>query len=330
MDPLFSNMDSFRIKLLEEDNFYGFELDGNHRYLTGDYFVHHNSNGKSFLMEFIIKTLGDQYIRALPMSFLTEQGRSKSANADPSLMELKYARTVIFSESEENEKANISKIKKVTGQETISSRGLFKDQENFKPNCNYLVTTNYTFTIESQGYAIWRRIITYAFKMIFMNPLKGDSKYERIADEELINRCLNDKKIQEAFLSILVHYRCMLYEKYDGKITAVPRPTLDKETLAYRNREDIFNRFIDYKCYIDKENIQTLDEIISIFRAYYKSENGENYKGINSNIKSIFNNSKLHKYMRCENGITRVYGIRIAEDGYIPDKNIKLLTSQSI
>lgn len=44
----------FKIELLENDNYYGFELDGNHLYCMGDFTVTHNT-GKTFLAAIIAK-----------------------------------------------------------------------------------------------------------------------------------------------------------------------------------------------------------------------------------------------------------------------------------
>ena len=314
------------IDIIGEGQYYGFELNKNHRYLTGDYIVHHNSNGKTFLLEFIRETLGEMYVRKLPISFLTEQQRNKSAGADPAMMDLKYARMAYYSESSQNEKINLARMKEVTGQETMSARQLFKGQENFKPNCNHMIATNHKFSIDSTDHAVWRRILTYAFKIIFMPKLKGESIYERLGDSKLTNKCLTDKRYQEAFLSILVHYRCMLYEKYEGKLHNVPKPTIDKETNMYRNREDIFNRFLDQKCYYSKYNIQSMDEILSLFRAYYKLQNNEAIKQNNDALKSIFMNSKITKYFITENGITRLHNLKIVEEGFEPLDGEVLLT----
>ena len=310
----------FNIHIVEINTFYGFEVNGNHRYSTGDGFVHHNSNGKSFLLEYIKATLGELYVRKLPISFLTDQSRTKSQTADPAMMELKYARMAFYSESSQNEKLNVSRMKEITGQETMSARQLFKGQENFKPNCNHMVTTNNRFAIESTDHAVWRRILTYRFKMVFKpkSKMTGESKFERIGDPDIIRECLNNKRLQEAFLSILVHYRCQLYELYDGKLSNIPNPTIEKETLEYRNREDIFNRFLDQKCYYSKGSTQPMDEILSIFRAYFKMQNNEHHKANNDDLKSIFMNSKITKYFKTENGITTLSDLKIVEEGYTP------------
>ena len=106
-----SLMDSFKIELLEEDTYYGFELDGNHRYLTGDHIIHHNSNGKSFFAE-LIKSVMGKYGAKMAMSFLTE-ARGKSAGADEQLMVLKGARLAYYSETDKNEALNTAKLKEL-------------------------------------------------------------------------------------------------------------------------------------------------------------------------------------------------------------------------
>jgi len=310
--------ESFSISIVEDEEYYGFELDGNKRYMTADLFIHHNSNGKSFLMEFLNSTLGEHYIKKLPISFVTTQKREDAAGANSALMQLKHARLSYFSESEKNEKLNTAVMKEITGNETLSGRELFKSQENFKPNCNFVVTTNNRFCIDSTDYAIWRRIITYRMKIIFVSKLKHDNEFERLGNKELTEKCKNDKRYQEAFLSILAHYRTKLYEEYDGQLANVPRPTIDEETTDYRNKEDIISRFIDSKCYFSEGASQNVDEIIALFRIYYKLQSNQNHKGTNDDLKAVFVNSKLQKYFRFANGVTRLINYKIVEEAYEP------------
>ncbi len=318
--------ESFKIESIGKGDYYGFELDGNHRYVSADGFVHHNSNGKSFLMEFLKETLGNLYVRKLPISFITEQVRAKSAAANSALMELKHARLAIMSESEKNERLNAAAMKEYTGKETLSARQLFKEQENFKPNTNFVVTTNNRLAIESTDYSIWRRIITYQFKMVFVSKLKGDNKFERLGDPVLTDRCLVDKRYQEAFLSILSFYRAKLYSEYGGNLSNVPRDTIDRETAEYRNKEDIINRFIDSKCYYSEGAAQQMDEVISLFRTYYKIQSNIPHKGTNDDLKSMFLNSQLMKHFRTSNGITRLHNYKIVEEGYYPSPHEILIT----
>ncbi|KAG3008324.1 hypothetical protein PC119_g14256 [Phytophthora cactorum] len=97
-------------------------------------------------------------------------------------------------------------------------RQLYKEQENFRVNCNHIVTSNHRFVIETTEHAVWRRFMSYRFKICFKHDCDPANPSERQKDPPLIGRIMGDKCYQEAFLSILVHYRSMLYAKNDGQI----------------------------------------------------------------------------------------------------------------
>ena len=296
-------LDGFTIESVGSGDYYGFELDGNHRYLTGDYFVHHNSNGKSVLMELFRATLGNNYARTIPLSFITDQGRARSGAADPVMMDLKSARLAIYAESDRDEKVNVAKVKDVTGGEEQTGRQLFGEQENFKVNCNHIVTTNNQFKIESTEHAVWRRFISYKFKFEFHMDPNPNEKFQRKRDPELINMILEDKRYHSAFLSILVHYRSKLYANYGGQILRVPRPTILKETEEYRQGEDIFQRYIMQRIYFYKGKQQSMDELVSNFRSYYRIENGEQYKAKTAQMISTFRTTLLEKHIKESGGL---------------------------
>jgi len=272
------------------------------------------ANGKSFLVEFIKNTLGDQYVRKIGIQFLLE-GRGNSSNADPAMMDLKKARQAYYSETNQNEKLNTAKLKEVTGQETMSARQLFQEQENFKPNCNHLVTTNHGFTIETTEHATWRRILTVSFKMVFMDNPDPISAYERKGDPSLIRTFITDDDNKSALLSILTHYREKLYGEYDGNLLSVPKPTIDRETNVYRSQQDIFNRFIDERAIIsDTNEHMDMDSLSTIYRTWYKTAVGsESINNTNMHIHTKYLNSKIGKYFTKLNGIDVLRGVKIVD-----------------
>lgn len=257
------------------------------------------SNGKSILIEFFRETIGEMYARRMPLSFITEQTRTKSAAADPAMMEMKYARFVNYSESERNERANIARIKELTGGDTMAGRQLYGEQENFKPNCNHLLATNHHLRIESTEHAVWRRFLTYKFKMTFKENPDPENEFERTKDSKFINMLKDDKRFHAGFLSILTHYRTRLYSEYDGQILKVPHPTIKEETDIYRQQEDIYERFIVQRVfYKENQPVQTMDEFLTIFRNYYRNENGERLKIKNEELKYLFLNSSIQKFIK--------------------------------
>lgn len=66
----------FKLKEAGVDDFYGFELDGDHLYLTSDFFVHHNS-GKSLIIADIASKLDGHILVFQPSKEILEQNFAK-------------------------------------------------------------------------------------------------------------------------------------------------------------------------------------------------------------------------------------------------------------
>jgi len=257
------------------------------------------SNGKSVLMDIFKETLGSAYARKLQLSFITDQSRNKASAPDSSLMDLKYARMVYYSEAERNEKVNVAKVKELTGGETMSGRGMYQTkQQNFKCNCNHIVTTNYRFIIESTDHATWRRFICYRFKFSFEEEEDPEDSFIKLKDPELINTIKKDKRYHEAFLAILMHYHTMLYSKYNGRILKVPKQTIDHETQEYRIREDIFERFISTRVVYKENFTQNMDEFVENFRANHSKQNNEKFVMQKEDMIHNFRNSSIGKFIK--------------------------------
>lgn len=306
------NLYSFDIELLGEDDYYGFELDKNHRYLTGDYYVHHNSNGKSFFAE-LVKSIMGKYGAKMAMSFLTET-RGKSAGADEQLMLLKNARLAYYSETDKNEVLNTAKLKEITSQETLSGRGIFEKQTNFRPTCSHMVTTNYQFSIKTTDHGIWRRIVTYSFKMKFDDNPDPDNKYEKKNDPTIAKEFSFNPELKKSFLSILVEYYKDLYINHNGMLKNIMKPTIDKETAEYRNQEDIINRFIDEYCIYSPQATICLSELIDKYEMWYENNISKNHVPEKVEISNQLINSKIVKYIKKGMSKVLLQDIRLKDD----------------
>jgi phage/plasmid-associated DNA primase len=270
------------------------------------------SNGKSFMAELVKSILGN-YGKKMPLSFLTDS-RSKSSGADPSLMELKTARLAYYSESNKHEVLNTAKLKEITSQETLSGRGLYEEQSQFRPVCHHMVTTNYHFAIKTTDHGIWRRVVTYEFKMLFTPNPNPDNKYEKKEDPKFAQEFTYNNEIKKSFLSILVEYYKDLYTNHGGSLKNIMKPTIDKETAQYRNKEDIINRFIDDVCIYSPGNRTCLSELVDKYEMWYECNVDKAGAPIKSEIEKQLENSKLTKYI--EKTLTNriLKDIRIMED----------------
>ena len=102
----------FKIEKVDDDNYYGFRVDNDHRYFTGDFIVHHNcgGNGKSKILELFELCFGD-YCCKLPITIIT-RARGGGEAASP-VARTKGKRFACLQEPEANESINVGLMKEL-------------------------------------------------------------------------------------------------------------------------------------------------------------------------------------------------------------------------
>jgi hypothetical protein len=205
------------------------------------------SNGKTFIMNLVKETIGTYGIK-MQLAFLTSRPKN-SENATPALMSLKKARLAFYSETDRMEVLNLPKVKEITGQEILCGRNLYGAQENFRPTCHHVVTSNYDFEVHGNDHGTWRRLKRLEMKIKFCKPnvdnYNENNPYERLANLKFGAAWQDDPEVKSSFLSILCHYYMLLQNKYDGVVENVPHPHINAETEAFRDKQDKINMFIN-------------------------------------------------------------------------------------
>jgi phage/plasmid-associated DNA primase len=278
------------------------------------------ANGKSTFLELFTNTLGHMYAKKYRNTLITgKSGASESANS--SLMILEPARAGYCSEVSPGTKINISAFKELVSGEKLSGRGLFKDEINFKLRCHHFMSMNHPLTIDCTDHGTWRRIGMYKCKRRFLNKTDREydpnNPYHAEADPKFQKVYPEDPEYLSAMLAILTKYYIILYEKYEGSILNVPKPTIDQETLEYRNSQDTVNEFIT-KCVIRTTNNEitiTSEEIAIKYREWYEKYRGERLRDDLKSISKRIENSVLCKYFETsiEHSDQIIKGIRVLE-----------------
>jgi putative DNA primase/helicase len=119
-------------------------------------FINHGTgaNGKSTFQEAIAAALGDYAMRAP-----TEMLLAKRSDGVPNdIARLKGARFVSASETEEGRRLAESRIKDLTGQDTVTARFMKAEWFDFAPTHKLWLSTNHKPEIRGTDAAIWRRI----------------------------------------------------------------------------------------------------------------------------------------------------------------------------
>ncbi len=322
----FGDTFKFTVEYLGKGDYYGFELDGNHRYLTADHIVHHNSNGKSSLLE-LAKTVLGQYGSKVSMSVLTEN-RSGSGSANEQMMAYMNARLAFYSETNKQEEINCATAKELTSQESITTRGIYQKQVTFRPKCNHVITTNFLPIVKTTDYGTWRRLKLYMFKMSF-KPAKDvdpNNKYEKVADEKVAKEFSYNEEIKEAFLALLVEYYKDFRTTHDGKFSNIMSPTLEKDSASYRKSMDTMNRFCGSNIIISKDSTLNINEIVDAYISYLTEEYGKSHNINKNEVKQIIQNSELSKFMSKDNTARIIFkGIRIFDS---EDEDERLLAGE--
>lgn len=278
----------FKYELLPQDDFYGFELDGNHRYLMDDFTVTHNSNGKSKIIELFESSFGE-YCCKFPITLLTQK-RAASNAANSEVARSKGKRFACLQEPSEDEKLNIGFMKELTGGDKIMARALFKEPIEFKPQFKMILTCNHLPNVPSDDGGTWRRIRVVEFTSKFTDNPDSNKPHEFLADTELSSR-FDDWK--EHFMALLITY----YKKYKASGIYEPEDVL-KCTKEYQKNNDCFLEYIDQEIEADERGFLSVNDAYSKFNSWIK-DNATHIKGVSKKAFTSSIEARLGKIVNC-------------------------------
>jgi len=266
------------------------------------------SNGKSFLQELHLNTLGSVieggYATKMNISFLTKD-RPNSSNADSEKMLLKHARWACFSESEPGDYLRTGNIKEITGGESLSAREMFEKQSNFRAACHYTVASNNDPHIIGADHGTWRRILCYRYKKRFCINPDPENPFEQKENRKFSDTVNRDPQYKRAYMGILVYYYNMYRDEYNYNLNNVHKPTIDRETNEYRNKEDTINRFLSERAiHIGPIDLDTgrstemipLHIVADRYEEWYRTHIAD-IRMMNSDIVSSFKISCIKKHI---------------------------------
>lgn len=184
-------------------------------------------NGKSTLVETINQIMGE-YARVAPSDLLVQKLNDEHPQ---SIADLKGRRFVVTSEPENGKRLAESKVKILTGGESISARRMYGSNFVFRPTFKLFLVTNHKLQVRGTDKGIWRRIKLVPFEVT-------------IPDEQL------DRKLQE---KLRAEYRGILTWLVDGclrwqKQGLGDSPEIADATRDYREESDVIGAFFDEQC----------------------------------------------------------------------------------
>jgi P4 family phage/plasmid primase-like protien len=213
-------------------------------------------NGKSKLAELVKLTLGE-YFSVFSSSFLTSKFGA-SEQASPQLMSLNKVRLAMGSEPDHNSKLNATLIKSLSGNDTITGRKLYGEQQTFKPVFKIILLCNNIPEIDSSDNAVWMRCRVLPFPTSFVaNPVLS---HEKTIDLHLAHKIPNWRL---PFFRLLLKYY-QLYEKDGLEIT----PNMKIRTKEYQTDSDSILHWLNERTEVSETHIHTV-MLYDDFKAWF-------------------------------------------------------------
>jgi P4 family phage/plasmid primase-like protien len=173
---------------------YGKNIHSNFNIFTGV-----GANGKSVLGNIMDISFGDYFVK-VNSDLFTKKSTSNNATSD--IANLKGKRLVLFEEPEEDETLQVATLKDLTGDATITARGLYKEPIRFVPQFNIFGNMNDIPKISKVEQAIKRRLKILSFSNKFVAEPKMPN--EKLIDVGLNTELSSDIGYRQAFMNILI------------------------------------------------------------------------------------------------------------------------------
>jgi P4 family phage/plasmid primase-like protien len=252
---------------LNNDNYYGFKVDDNNRYLMDNYIITHNCgmNGKGSLIDLLDNTFnGDSegYFGALPPTVLTQK-RGSSSSATPELADKFGKRVITLQEPEGDDKINTGFMKNITGQDKIEARPLYGDPFQYTPQFKLLLACNHLPNIPSDDGGTWRRIRVIDFFIKFTSD--PQNKNERKSDPKLREKI---KNWNQGFMWLLINVYYSMYVENEGLEKLEPE-RVRLSTNKYKADSNVFMEFFNEGLERDSEYTVLVNDVYDMFKGWY-------------------------------------------------------------
>ncbi len=200
-------------------------------------------NGKSIIVEAIKRILGP-LAKPIASEMLLDQGKFGGKNASgpsPEIMGLRGVRLAFGSETDDGRRISPSRVKWLSGGDTLVGRNPHDKYEvAFQPTHKLVLLTNHKPGAPADDYAFWERCLLVPFNLSFVNR-EPQAEYERRADPELLQKLLAEGP---GILAWLVEGFLRWQEDKGLK----PPAAVLEATAEYRRGEDTMADFIDARC----------------------------------------------------------------------------------
>ncbi|KKM71491.1 hypothetical protein LCGC14_1430050, partial [marine sediment metagenome] len=259
-------------------------------------------NGKGTIIEIMMHVMGDL---AAPISAetLLDQGRARnSAGPSPDIMAFRGLRMAFASETDEDRRFSHSRVKWLTGGDSLTGRQLQSSLVKFETTHTLFLMTNHEPQAQSDDFSFWERVFIIPFNLSYVNR-EPAADYERPADKHLMEKL---KTEGPGILAWLVRGYLAWQQ-----IGIDPPLIVQRATEDYHRNEDVMQDFLDMCCFLEPAQETGASELHSAFAVWW-TENMSN---------RVPSQKKFGKWMRRrfkweKIGTVRYYGLGLKSEEF--------------
>jgi putative DNA primase/helicase len=201
--------------------------------------------GKSRFVELLSSLFGSYGTTAAESLFRSKRDPSGPSN---DLNDLRGARLASVSELDNGVRMDEALVKRLTGLDRITSRGLFEENQTWMPQCVIWLATNHLFKINSDDGAIWDRVKVIPF-------------HEKIVNKDPF---ILDKLLDEA--DGILNWMLQGYRDYLEQGLEAPHGVIHAVD-SYRHEQDVVAQFFE-DSFTEERLTRAEDEAIARTQLY--------------------------------------------------------------
>lgn len=258
------------------------------------------SNGKSLILNTILKSMGKDYAGPTPPALLvcTDNERHPTERAD-----LFGKRFMPCLEVDEGAKLAEAVVKRLTGGDAIKARKMREDFWEYEPTFKFIVCANHKIKVTGTDHGIWRRLLFVPFVVQFWDPSKNETGPEHLRQDKTLEKRL--PAMAPGILAWMVR-GCQKWIK-DGLY--IPDCIL-AATADYRADQDIVARFMEDECVKLREAKAKSGKLFERLESWLK-QNGEDH--VISNKVMSERLQAMGFQIKTSNGCRWFYGIGLRD-----------------
>jgi putative DNA primase/helicase len=205
------------------------------------------ANGKSVFLQVIAHVMGDYAMTAALDTFISSQGDRHSTD----LAGLRGARLVVVTETEPGRTWAESRIKAITGGDSIRARRLYQDNFEFTPTFKLIVAGNHRPGFANLGEAMQRRLHLVPFTVTIPRPKRDKDLAEKLKAEA------------DGILGWMIA-GCAEWQR----IGLVPPTSVVAAGEEYFAAEDVIGQWIDEQCIVGQEHRSTAADLFGSWKSF--------------------------------------------------------------